>query len=301
MGAQWWVGSIVNETQTITIWIFQLKNPKQLVQIKKLKRNLRETDSGDEVESLFSRFITIEFKSSPIMSLSPFIIEKVISSNISPKSVKKLINETLLIEVEKRKHADFLLKMTMFYNIAVKTYPHKSLNTSKGVVRSKELSLCTLEEIKKELKRQGVIDVIRVSIKKEGKTIETNTYIMTFNTPKIPEKKKRLATLWRKLSNLFLIHWDAIGVKNMDTMRTHVEDVKCAANVAKEILAITWMNVNFPVNVQIVVVTIQSTQDPAIFGGEKEILTVKYKNNIPYHEARKRVVTPIPTMKHGKG
>ena len=31
-------------------------------------------------------------------------------------------------------------------------------------------------------------------------------------------------------------------------------------------------------------------QDLAIFGGEKKILAVKYKNNIPYHEARKRVV-----------
>ena len=148
---------------------------------------MRETDSEDEVESPFPRFITIESKSSPITSLSLFIIEKVISSNITPKSVKKLKNDTLLVEVEKRKHADFLLKMTMFNNIAVKTYPHKSLNTSKGLVRSKELSLCTLEEIKKELKRQDVIDVKRVCIKKEGKTIETNTYIMTFNTPKIPE------------------------------------------------------------------------------------------------------------------
>ena len=119
---------------------------------KKLKRNLRETDSEDEVESPFPRFISIESKSSPITSLSLFIIEKVILSNITPKSVKKLKNDTLLVEVEKRKHVDFLLKMTMFNNIAVKTYPHKSQNTSEGVVRSEELSLCTLEEIKKELK-----------------------------------------------------------------------------------------------------------------------------------------------------
>ena len=37
---------------------------------------------------------------------------------------------------------------------------------------------------------QGVTEVKRVSIKKEGKTIETNTYIKQFNTPKIPEKIK---------------------------------------------------------------------------------------------------------------
>ena len=73
-GALWWVRSIVNETQTIDIWIFQHKIPKQLVQIKKLKRNLRETDSEDEVESPFLRFITIESKSSPITSLSHRVI-----------------------------------------------------------------------------------------------------------------------------------------------------------------------------------------------------------------------------------
>ena len=64
--------------------------------------------------------------------------------------------------------------MTKFHNISVKTYPHKSLNVSSGVVRSKELSLCTIEEIKRDLKKQGVTEVKRVSIKKEGETIETN-------------------------------------------------------------------------------------------------------------------------------
>ena len=83
-----------------------------------------------------------------------------------------------------RGNADFLLKMTKFHNISVKTHPHKSLNIHKEVVRSKELYLCTIKEIKSELKKQGVTKVKRVSIKKEGKTIETNTYIMNFNTPK---------------------------------------------------------------------------------------------------------------------
>ena len=91
------------------------------------------------------------------------------------------------MEEEKRKYADFLLKMTRFHNIPVKTYPHKSLNRSEGVVQTKELLFWTIEEIKKELKKQGMTDVKRVSIKKEGKMIETNTYIMAF---KIPEKIK---------------------------------------------------------------------------------------------------------------
>ena len=61
----------------------------------------------------------------------------------------------MFVEVEKRKPADFLLKMTNFHNISLKTFPHKSLSVSKGVLRSEELSLCTVEERKRELKKQS--------------------------------------------------------------------------------------------------------------------------------------------------
>ena len=70
------------------------------------------------------------------------------------------------MEVEKRKYVDFLLKVTKFHNIPVKTYPHKSLNISKGVVQSKEILLCTIEEIKRKLNKQEVTDV--KSIHKKG-------------------------------------------------------------------------------------------------------------------------------------
>ena len=40
------------------------------------------------------------------------------------------------------------------------------------------------------MKKQGVTEVKTVTIKKEGKLIETNTYIMTFDQPKILEKIK---------------------------------------------------------------------------------------------------------------
>ena len=81
--------------------------------------------------------------------------------------------------MENRKHAEFLLNMTKFCNISVKTNPHKSLNVSKGVVRSKELFLCTIEEIKRELKKQGVAEV-----KREGWAIHTQPIVM-LQMPKI--------------------------------------------------------------------------------------------------------------------
>ena len=68
----------------------------------------------------------------------------------------------------------------------IKAYPHRSLNTSKGVLRSPELATCTFEGIKQNLKRQLVTDVKRISTKKNNQIINTNIYILTSNSPKPP-------------------------------------------------------------------------------------------------------------------
>ena len=117
----------------------------------KLKRLHAESDSdNDSDQTLFPKFIVLEsMEDTPITKLSPFIIEKTLNSFIKAKSIKKLINNTLLIEVEKNFFSDLLLKQKYFYNLKIKAYPHNTLNSSKGVVRSPDLSLCTLDEIKK--------------------------------------------------------------------------------------------------------------------------------------------------------
>ena len=58
------------------------------------------------------------------------------------------------------------------YNIEIKAFSYPSLNSSKGVVRSKELSYCTFEEIKTK-QQQNVTDVKRMSRRKDGETIKT--------------------------------------------------------------------------------------------------------------------------------
>ena len=71
---------------------------------KKFKRSFIDTDNSDnDIEVPFPRFIVIESTETPITQLSPFIIEKDISSNLTPINVKK---QTLLVEVAKKKHAD---------------------------------------------------------------------------------------------------------------------------------------------------------------------------------------------------
>ena len=154
----------------------------------KLKRPHAESDSNDSDQTLFPKFIVLEsMEDTPITKLSSFIIEKPLKQKktfIKAKSVKKLINNTLLIEVEKKTFSDLLLKQKYFYNLRNKVYPHNTLNSSKGVLRSPDLSLCTLDEIKNNLCKQGVTDAKQISIKRNNQIIPTNTYILNFNTPK---------------------------------------------------------------------------------------------------------------------
>ena len=107
------------------------------------KRLCPDSDSDTDTSlSSFPRFVVLEsLEDKSLTKISPFVIHKVISGIVKPVSVKKLKNGTLLIEVDKKTYADNLLNMKFFTNLKIKSYAHASLNSSKGVVRSAELSL----------------------------------------------------------------------------------------------------------------------------------------------------------------
>ena len=181
----------------------------------------------------------------------------------------------------------------MFYNIPVKTYLHKSLNVSKGVVRSKELSLCTIEEIKREIKKQGATGVKRVSIKKGGK-METNTYIMAFNTPKIPEKIKVGYTMER-VGQYVPNPLRCYKCQKYGYYEDNCRGRKYEGNVVNKILITTLMNVNFQINVL-------TDGDHPVYARscdswklQNEIMAIKHRSNIPYHKALK-IVTESKTL-----
>ena len=180
--------------------------------------------------------------------------------------------------------------MKKFHTVNVKTYPHKSLNISKGVVRSKELSLCTIDEIKKEMKKQGVTEVKRVTIKKEGKLIETNTYIMTFDQPKIPVRIKVGYTMERVeqfIPNPLRCYNCQKYGHHEDNCRGRQVCGKCAQQDPDHHID----NYDNPYKCA------NCRGDHPIYARsceswklEKEILGIKHRNNIPFNEARKIIV-----------
>ena len=127
----------------------------------------------------------------PLSALNAFAVDKgfkAIAGQLS--SIKRLRNGTFLVQCSSKKQSDLLQKATLFVDRGVKVYPHKQLNTSKGVIRCRELTGTSETEIKSELSSQGVIDVKRVTVKKGQDRVETNTLFLTFCTPVLPQSIK---------------------------------------------------------------------------------------------------------------
>ena len=96
------------------------------------------------------------------------------------------MNNTITIQTTNQKQSEKILKWKQFGKLNIKTYPHPTLNFSKGVIKSPDLASCSLEEIRLHLKPQSVTDVRRISLHKESRTIDTTTYILIFDKPTTP-------------------------------------------------------------------------------------------------------------------
>ena len=129
----------------------------------------------------------------PLTKLSPFAVEKHIYGKFDTvHKVTKMRSGSLLIEATRPKQTRIILDTISFMDIEVKATPHRSLNTSKGVIRDHGRDLFDMSEndIVLELKDQGLEGVSRFILKKDGKEIKTNTLFITFATPTPPPKLK---------------------------------------------------------------------------------------------------------------
>ena len=88
----------------------------------------------------------------------------------------------------KRDQAQNLLRTNRFTDRPVMVSVHKTLNSSRGIIRCRDLADMTEVEIWDELKDQVLVGVNRVTLKKEGKVIPTNTLFLTFGYPELPKE-----------------------------------------------------------------------------------------------------------------
>ena len=174
---------------------------KNLTMASSTHKQQRPDSDDDEYEAStiftsqenFAKYLIIESlnKEKPITSLSPFVIEKQIEAVIgTAKSVKKLKNGTLLVETTRKTQTENLKKLDSFFGVPVKVTEHKSLNTSKGIIRNPILKAETEENILEYLKPQGVTHVKRFTVRRNQEIVNTNTLLLTFNSIVTPKTLK---------------------------------------------------------------------------------------------------------------
>ncbi|GFT45457.1 putative RNA-directed DNA polymerase from transposon BS [Trichonephila clavipes] len=122
---------------------------------------------------------------------SSFAIHKaLIGIGGEPKSVKRLRSGDLLIETSSSLQTKSLLLATYFLDSPLTRNHHKSLNTSHGVLSEPDFLSTPEAEILDGFSDQGVIQVRRITVKKDNTNIPTKHLIITFNNPKLPSTIK---------------------------------------------------------------------------------------------------------------
>ncbi|GFU61345.1 uncharacterized protein TNCV_3544731 [Trichonephila clavipes] len=141
--------------------------------------------------SLNTRFLIVSLPNNDMSIKSPFAIQKaLIGIGGEPKSVKRLRSGHLLIETTSALQTKSFLLAKSFLNSPVNVFPHKSLNSCRGVISEPDLLGTSDSEILEGFSDQGVTQVRRITIKKDSTIVPTKHLILTFNSPKLPNTIK---------------------------------------------------------------------------------------------------------------
>ena len=71
------------------------------------------------------------------------------------------------MEYTNKKQIESLLRLKKFHDLKVQVFLHGSFNTCKGVVRCPDLKGVNEQEILKEMREQGVINVRRIKVRRD--------------------------------------------------------------------------------------------------------------------------------------
>ncbi|GFN87213.1 RNA-directed DNA polymerase from mobile element jockey [Plakobranchus ocellatus] len=139
--------------------------------------------------SPFKNFMVITSRgAAKVADRSPFKIHRELKSILGDETIEvtKLGRGDLTLEFKSNDQAKKLGAIATFLDIPVTVSPHKSLNSSKGVIRSRALRCCSEEEMVEKL--SGVTHARRIKLRWGEDEIQTDTVVLTFDSPKLPSR-----------------------------------------------------------------------------------------------------------------
>ncbi|XP_075746347.1 uncharacterized protein LOC119171694 isoform X1 [Rhipicephalus microplus] len=238
----------------------------------------------------FPRFHVIhcEKTNKQARTVSPFVVARSLTETLGAGyKVTKMASGDLLLEIHEQNQFDKLNTLTTFGDTPISITPHRSMNSSRGVVSDVDLLELTEAELLEGWKSQNVTNVQRIKIRRDQKEIPTKHLVLTFASSDLPET---IQTGYTKTSvrpyipnprRCFQCQKYGHGSKTCRGRQTcaqcgvlgHVSEnckqpphcVNCEGNHAAYSRSCTYWK------------------------KEKEIITLKVKENITFKEARRRV------------
>ncbi|XP_055943532.1 uncharacterized protein LOC129974465 [Argiope bruennichi] len=232
-------------------------------------------------------------------TVSPFLVEKAITGSLGEvESIRKLRSGDLLVEVKTRKQSQQILKLKNLATIPVSVSAHSSMNNCKGVITCGELFNETIEKITAELAFEGVTHVRRISVRRDGKLLPTKHLILTFHRPKLPEYIK--AGYMRSPVRPYIPNpLRCFQCQRFGHAKTACRGSITCAHCAEKGHESEHCNAQEKCVNCFGTHTSYSRSCPR-WQIEKQIVAVKFKENISYPEARRRVTaqTPVPGISY---
>ena len=157
-------------------------------------KSLNSQGAKNKNEETWSRYMVVEAEDPavPLTKLSPFAIAKGFQGISTSIKIKRMKPGVFLLDCPDPKISKTVQGWNgkIFVDRKIKVSPHRSLNTSRGVIHCRDLDETPVEEIQEELKVQGVTQVHRVTRKKGEGREDTHTYFLTFSKPSPPTSVK---------------------------------------------------------------------------------------------------------------
>ena len=178
----------VNPETTEWTTVNRKNNNQRKRVVRKLRQALRLEDIFKPESEHFEKYYLIRFPRMNINSEVDIIkTDEDLRAQVGKlQKVTKAGRETLLIESGSPGQSEKIKELKKLAGVVVVVEPHSRYNTVKGVVRSKAFGQSTETSLRDHLAEQGVSDVKRVKLRRNGELQETDTYILTFNRTTAP-------------------------------------------------------------------------------------------------------------------
>ncbi|CAN7977796.1 unnamed protein product [Ixodes persulcatus] len=257
---------------------------------KRVRTEARTLDVPEVVTPQYPKFLVLHSETEkPLSKLSPFLVAKTLEGVVGKTfEAKKMTSGDLLVEVHTKLQSDALLALNSVSDYKVTVTPHRTLNTVQGVISEDDLLETPEAEIVEGLSSQGVIAARRITLRRDGMEHKTKHIVLTFAMTTLPQAVKagylhcRVRPYVPNPQRCFKCQRFGHGSRSCRGSDT------CARCSSKEHLADHCENDPKCTNCE--GKHAAYSRSCSLWKQEKEILTLKVQENIPYHEAKKRVL-----------